>query len=217
MKEALAHYSELAAQDHVEPLPELPNSSKPVALTAGYPGLQQLRQRLSLTGDLPAAGADATPDVNTLTEALTKFQHRHGLSETGKLSHDTVDALNTPMSARVTQIEDTMERWRWLDSSYQDAALVVNLPEFMLRAYEGMGGSRHEVFRMEVVAGKSDDDTHHTPVIADQMKYLVFRPFWRSFRISKRTPAISQPRTTRRWISRATRHRPKFRGLKREQ
>ena len=82
------------------------------------------------------------------------------------------------MSARVTSIEDSMERWRWLNDDYQSAAILVNLPEFILRAYEGTGADHHEVFRMNVVDGKSDDDTHHTPVIADQMKYLVFRPFW---------------------------------------
>ncbi len=179
LKEALAHYIDLASQDHVEPLPEMANSSKPVALTSGYPGLHALQQRLALVGDLSAApDANAAPNVGELSEALKKFQHRHGLNETGKLSSDTVEALNVPSSARVTQIEDTMEHWRWLSDEYLNAAILVNLPEFMLRAYEGDGSDHHEVFRMEVVDGKSDDETHHTPFIADQMKYLVFRPFW---------------------------------------
>jgi L,D-transpeptidase YcbB len=71
-----------------------------------------------------------------------------------------------------------MERWRWLTDNYQNAAIIVNLPEFMLRAYEGTGGDHHEVFQMKVVDGKADDPEHNTPVIADMMKYLVFRPFW---------------------------------------
>ncbi len=179
LKEALDQYMQLASQDHVEALPDMPNTSKPLALTSSYPGLHSLQQRLALVGDLGATpDATAPANLNELSEALKKFQHRHGLNETGKLSHDTVDALNTPVAARVLQIEDTMERWRWLDEGYQNAAIMVNLPEFMLRAYEGSGGDRHEVFRMEVVDGKSDDETHHTPFIADQMKYLVFRPFW---------------------------------------
>ncbi|MGI4854160.1 MAG: L,D-transpeptidase family protein [Janthinobacterium lividum] len=177
LKETLAHYTDLAAQDHVEPLPDMDSKAKPMTLSAAYPGLQALQQRLMLVGDLQAADG-ATVDVNQLTEALTRFQHRHGLTETGKLSHDTVDALNVPASARVTQIADSMERWRWLNDDYQNAAVMVNLPEFILRAYEGTGSDHHEVFRMNVVDGKSDDDTHHTPVIADQMKYLVFRPYW---------------------------------------
>lgn len=177
LKTALAHYRELAAADNVEPLPTLPENGKPVALTPGYPGLQALQQRLTQVGDY-TGDAGAAPDVSALTDALKKFQGRHGLTVGGRLSHDTVDALNTPMSTRVAEIEDSMERWRWMDDTYQNASIVVNLPEFVLRAYEGTGGDRHEAFRMEVVDGKSDDDTHHTPVIADMMKYLVFRPFW---------------------------------------
>ncbi len=178
LKDALTHYMDLAQQDHVEPLPDLEKTSKPLALSDGYPGLQALQQRLSLVGDLSAPEENTRPDVNGLGEALKRFQHRHGLNETGKLSHDTVEALNVPASARVTQIQDSMERWRWLNDDYQSASVLVNLPEFILRAYEGTGADHHEVFRMNVVDGKSDDDTHHTPVIADQMKYLVFRPFW---------------------------------------
>ena len=178
LKEALAKYLALEPQDHVEPLPAMENSAKPQAITSNYPGLQALQQRLALVGDLQASSDDANVDLRALTEALTRFQHRHGLNETGKLSHDTVEALNVPIHARVTQLEDSMERWRWMDDTYQNAAIVVNLPEFLLRTYEGIGSDRHEAFRMKVVAGKSDDETHRTPVIADQMKYLVFRPFW---------------------------------------
>ena len=179
LKTALGHYLELAPQDHIDPLPTMESSAKPLALTAGYPGLQSLQQRLALVGDLDTPpDSTSAPDIASLSAALTKFQHRHGLNETGKLSHDTVEALNTPISARVTEIEDTMERWRWLDPDHQNAAIMVNLPEFELRAYEGTGSDHHEVFRMNVVDGKSDDETHHTPMIADQMKYLVFRPFW---------------------------------------
>ncbi|MGI4756246.1 MAG: peptidoglycan-binding protein, partial [Janthinobacterium lividum] len=110
LKEALAQYVDLAQRDHVEPLPAMENTSKPLALSAGYPGLQALQQRLALVGDLPSAGDNAAVDVAALSEGLKRFQHRHGLNETGKLSHDTVEALNVPASARVTQIEDSMER-----------------------------------------------------------------------------------------------------------
>lgn len=177
LKDALAHYQELAGQDNVALLPEMDSSSKAVALTGSYPGLQALQQRLQQVGDY-TGDKDAAADPASLGEALKQFQQRHGLTVSGKLSHDTVEALNTPMSTRVAQIEDSMERWRWMDDTYANASIVVNLPEFQLRAYEGTGGDRHEVFRMNVVDGKSNDESHHTPVIADMMKYLVFRPFW---------------------------------------
>lgn len=177
LKTGLKHYLDLVPQDHIDALPTMDPSAKSIAITAGYPALQSLQQKLTLLGDY-SGDANATASSADLTEALKHFQHRHGLNEDGKLGSATIDALNTPTTARVTQIVDTMERWRWLNDDYQNAAIVVNLPEFELRAFEGTGNDHHEVFRMNVVDGKSDDDTHHTPVIADQMKYLVFRPYW---------------------------------------
>lgn len=177
LKTGLKQYLDLVPQDHTDPLPEMNPSAKSIAITPGYPALQSLQQKLTLLGDY-SGDANATASSADLTEALKHFQHRHGLNEDGKLGSATIDALNTPITARVTQIVDTMERWRWLNDDYQNAAIIVNLPEFELRAFEGTGNDHHEVFRMNVVDGKSDDDTHHTPVIADQMKYLVFRPYW---------------------------------------
>lgn len=177
LKTGLQHYLDLVPQDHIEPLPSMSPNAKSIAVTAGYPAMQALQQRLLMLGDMQN-GPTLPGDANMVMEALKSFQHRHGLTEDGKLGSATIDALNTPMTIRVNQIGDSMERWRWLDDNYQNAAVMVNLPEFELRAFEGTGSDHHEVFRMNVVDGKSDDDTHHTPVIADQMKYLVFRPFW---------------------------------------
>ena len=184
LKEQLQHYMDLAAKDHSDPLPEVTKTS--VALTPGYPALQALQQKLQLLGDLQGdasaenAQGNATPapaapvDMGALTDALKHFQHRHGLTEDGKLSQGTVAALNVPVSTRVNQIGDAMERWRWLPDEYQKPAILVNLPEFVLRAFEG----DNETFAMRVVDGQSKEDEHHTPMIADHMKYLVFRPFW---------------------------------------
>lgn len=178
LKSAMAHYLDLVPQDHIDLLPVIDTKAKVVPLTSGYPALQAMQQKLILLGDMPSTTDPNSTDIEAMTEALKHFQHRHGIAEDGKLGHDVIEALNTPITARVTQIADSMERWRWLNDNYQSAAIMVNLPEFRLRAYEGTGADHHEVFRMNVVDGKSDDPTHNTPVIADQMKYLVFRPFW---------------------------------------
>ncbi len=183
LKDQLQHYLDLAAEDHTDPLPDTSSSA---ALTRGYPGLQTLQQKLQLLGDLQndtgdtstqtdnTAAPHAGIDLAALTDGLKHFQHRHGLVEDGKLSHDTVAALNVPVTTRVNEIEDSMERWRWLPDQYQKPAILVNLPEFVLRTFDG----DTQQFNMRVVVGQSKEDEHHTPMIADQMKYLVFRPFW---------------------------------------
>lgn len=180
LKDAMKRYLALASQDHIDALPDVGKS--PVAPNGSYAGLQALLQKLQMLGDLPGTvnvnnspNAPA-PQVDTaaLGDALKHFQHRHGLTEDGKLSQDTVAALNMPITTRIAEIGDSLERWRWLADEYQKPAVLVNLPEFELRAFEG----DEESFRMRVVDGQSSKDEHHTPMIADHIKYLVLRPFW---------------------------------------
>jgi murein L,D-transpeptidase YcbB/YkuD len=50
--------------------------------------------------------------------------------------------------------------------------VLVNIPDFRLRAYEG----DREVFEQRVIVG--EEYRNATPVFADSMTYLVFRPEW---------------------------------------
>jgi murein L,D-transpeptidase YcbB/YkuD len=78
------------------------------------------------------------------------------------------------MTARVQQLSDSLERWRWLPDNYQQPRVLVNLPEFLLRAY----GEDHSLaFTMRVVDGEAQGN-HDTPVFVRLMRYVVFRPYW---------------------------------------
>ena len=173
LKASLKQYLDMAAKDHSSALPEAGKSS--FAVNGSYPGLPSLVQKLALLGDMQGSeDAKDTHDLPAITEALKHFQHRHGIGEDGKLNAATVTALNVPITTRVQQISDSMERWRWMSEEYQHPAILVNLPEFVLRTFDG----DNEEFRMNVVDGQSSQEEHHTPMIADHMKYLVFRPYW---------------------------------------
>ena len=112
--------------------------------------------------------------TRALSDAVKSYQHRHGLAEDGKLTPETVKSLNVPLTERVIQLQDSLERWRWLPNQYVNAPLMVNLPEFVLRGYN----PQHQLdFTMRVVVGKVVGD-HDTPVFAHMMKYLIFRPYW---------------------------------------
>jgi murein L,D-transpeptidase YcbB/YkuD len=116
------------------------------------------------------------PPVYTadLADAVKLYQHRHGIAEDGKLTPDTIKSLNVPLTDRVIQLQDSLERWRWLPNQYVNAPLMVNLPEFTLRGYN----PQHQLdFTMRVVVGKVVGD-HETPVFAHMMRYLIFRPYW---------------------------------------
>ncbi len=138
--------------------------------------------RLELEGDIKSDDVPQVSDNSAqprilnklLSDGVRSFQHRHGLTEDGKLTQQTVDELKVPLNQRVVQLQDTLERWRWLPEPYVNPRLMVNLPEFVLRGY----APDHKIdFTMKVVVGKVVGE-HQTPVFAHMMKYLVFRPYW---------------------------------------
>lgn len=181
-EQALAHYLDLAKQQSQANADPLPMVTKPVSVGEAYPAVPELWARLQLEGDAPAAAQShpaASPDLHSIynhevSAAVKNYQHRHGITEDGNLTPQTIKLLNVPMTARVAQLQDSLERWRWLPEPYLHARLMVNLPEFVLRGYD----PQHTLdFTMRVVVGQVMGE-HQTPVFTHMMKYLVFRPYW---------------------------------------
>jgi murein L,D-transpeptidase YcbB/YkuD len=81
-------------------------------------------------------------------------------------------ALNVPVKVRIRQIQLNLERYRWLPAEFGSRYIYVNIPEYRLSAYEG----GKPVLQMRVVVG--DEYENATPVFADSMTSLVFRPYW---------------------------------------
>jgi murein L,D-transpeptidase YcbB/YkuD len=161
----------------VQPLPELPTGTKPVGVGGSYTAVPELWARLKFDGDVVTdgdAGADPQSYDARVAAAVKTFQERHGLQNDGKLGQATIDALNVPMSVRVQQLDDSLERWRWLPDNYVQPRVLVNLAEFMLRAYEP---DHTLAFKMLVVDGEAKGE-HDTPMFVRLMRYVVFRPYW---------------------------------------
>jgi L,D-transpeptidase YcbB len=177
-EQALSHYIELAKKQEEAAADPLPAITKAISVGEAYPAAAALLTRLQLEGD---AAADAMIDATSgntyshgLSDAVKNYQHRHGFTEDGKLTPQMIKSLNVPMTTRVEQLQDSLERWRWLPDPYLHARLMVNLPEFVLRGYD----PDHKLdFTMRVVVGKVVGE-HETPVFTHMMKYLVFRPYW---------------------------------------
>jgi murein L,D-transpeptidase YcbB/YkuD len=177
-EQALAHYLDLVKQQEQAGADPLPMVAKAASVGGTYPATEVLLTRLQLEGDAAAdttLGATAGSIFNaTLSDAVKNYQHRHGFTEDGRLTPQTIKSLNVPMTDRVAQLQDSLERWRWLPDPYLHARLMVNLPEFVLRGYD----PDHKLdFTMRVVVGQVMGQ-HETPVFTHMMKYLVFRPYW---------------------------------------
>jgi L,D-transpeptidase YcbB len=172
--QALQTYMELAKKDDGE---QLPATKKPIVPGDAYPGLPRLTRLLRLVGDLPAsANVPSDPAIyqGALVDAVKNFQRRLGRDPSGKIDAQTLADLNVPLSRRVRQMQLTLERWRWLPPSYQNAPIIANIPEFRLRAYDK---NFNIAVTMNVVVGKSYGG-HDTPVFSNTMQYVVFRPYW---------------------------------------
>ena len=191
-QQALENYVALARQDDGEQLPVPP---KPLEPGASYAGVPRLTRLLRLVGDLPADAS--VPDGSNvyaapLVTAVERFQKRHGLAPDGRLGPQTLKQLNTPLSFRVEQLRLTLERWRWVPYQFPQPPIVVNIPEFRLRAYDNAGKVG---LASNVIVGKAY--RHETPVFERDMKFVVFRPYWNvppSIRRSEIVPAIAKDR-----------------------
>jgi murein L,D-transpeptidase YcbB/YkuD len=171
-QKALQTYLALSREEACEPLPA---TRQPVQPGDPYEGTARLTRLLRRLGDLPP-GAAIPPDSRyegSLVDAVKRFQNRHGLDADGRIGKTTLEQLNTPLTRRVRQLQLTLERWRWIPHEFPRPPVVVNLPEFRLRA---LNDSYRTELEMKVVVGRAYG--HRTPVFANEMKYLIFRPYW---------------------------------------
>ncbi len=135
-----------------------------------------LRARLAAEGIVSAdSGASAKSAVydRNLAGAVAEFQRRHTIGVDSMLGTETVDALNKSAAYRLTQIVANMERYRWLPRSFGQRYIFVNVPAFKLEAYD----KGELALAMKVIVGQEYEDKA-TPVFADSMEFVVFRPYW---------------------------------------
>jgi len=188
---ALQSYLKLMHEDDGEKLPDITQAIDP---GKEYAGIARLTRLLRLLGDLPASAEVPSGSIyqGSLIDAVKNFQSRHGLAPDGRLGPQTVKLLNVPVSSRVEQLRLTLERWRWVPNEFPQPPVVVNIPEFRLRAYASDGSI---ALSTNVVVGKAY--RHETPVFEDEMRYVVFRPYWNvppGIQRSEIVPAIQRNR-----------------------
>ncbi|MFM9435321.1 L,D-transpeptidase YcbB [Janthinobacterium sp. CG_23.3] len=173
LRQALQQYRALGAHPALQqPLPA-PAGGK-LAPGQAYAGAADLARRLSALGDLPADAKGGAQYRDALVDGVKAFQLRHGLAADGVVGKGTLVQLNTSPAARIRQIELTLERLRWTPLLLGERMIVVNVPEFVLRAYEVKDGGAQ--LRMNVIVGKALDT--RTPLFVKDMLNIEFSPYW---------------------------------------
>nr|WP_241659382.1 L,D-transpeptidase family protein [Extensimonas vulgaris] len=139
-------------------------------------GLPLLVQRLVALGDLPPDTPVPARYDESVQNGVKAFQERHALDPDGVIGQATLEALSVPPAARAQQIALAMERLRWTPLLRGPRMIVINVPEFMLRAYEQQDGRIVLRLAMKVIVGKALNT--RTPLFDEDMRFIEFSPYW---------------------------------------
>ncbi len=186
LSKQLQNYRAIVAKGGWQKIPDTRNI-KPGA-PANPAVLAAVRNRLAVEGIVPASGANKASMIpspqgatassgstydHDLAAAVALFQTRHGINVDSALGKETIESMNVPASYRLGEIAANMERYRWLPRSFGSRYVFVNVSAFKLEAYD----TGQKVLEMKVIVGQEYQDKA-TPVFADSMETVVFRPFW---------------------------------------
>ena len=162
LKAALAFYRGIADRGGWAPLP----AGRPADFADGTAGGTALRHRLGYEDAVLAADPNAS-----LSDAVMRFQARHGLELDGRVGIRTLAELNVAASARVMQIAANMERWRWLPRTFEANFISVNVPDARLALT--LRGT--QVLESRVVVGRPHDPT---PILRVEGAGITVNPSW---------------------------------------
>jgi murein L,D-transpeptidase YcbB/YkuD len=180
LEAALARYQALATDSTLRP-PHVARASLRPGDT--YADMAALRRLLFAFGDLATDSTMRTDTANPLAytpeivAAVERFQQRHGLEGDGIVGPATFAALRVPIAQRVTQMELSLERWRWLPRRPPPRYIAINIPAFRLFAFDSDTIAAHPRVTMKVILGASRM-RRATPVFEGTMRQIVFRPYW---------------------------------------
>ena len=198
LSQQLQNYRTIVAKGGWPTVPATASNIKPGA-TASPAVIAAVRNRLAAEGIVVAGGATKSSMLPTLASiralsaalqsgttaassgvydrdlaaAVALFQQRHSINVDSALGKETIDAMNQPARYRLGEIAANMERYRWLPRSLGQRYIFVNVPAFKLEAYD----SGQKALNMKVIVGQEYEDKA-TPVFADSMETVVFRPYW---------------------------------------
>ena len=170
LQAAITQYSDIVAQGGWPVVP----ADKTLKIGMRDPAVVILRQRLAISGDLPAeAGAAASDAFDSYVDAAVKrFQARHGIQPDGVIGETTFAALNIPAHLRLTQLANNLTRLKgFLSKPLPSRFVMVNIPAASVEAVEnGVVVQRHTA-----VVGKVE---RPSPIVNSKITEINFHPYW---------------------------------------
>ncbi|MGF9562333.1 L,D-transpeptidase family protein [Neorhizobium sp. JUb45] len=147
------------------------NSGQTLRLGVNDPAVQQLRQRLMISGDLSRQAGISSAFDSYVDGAVKRFQSRHGLPADGVLGEFSVKALNIPARTRLSQLETNLIRLQSMSGDLGSRYMMVNIPGAYVEAVE----NDRVALRNTAVVGRIDRPTH---VINSKVYEVILNPYW---------------------------------------
>jgi murein L,D-transpeptidase YcbB/YkuD len=151
--------------------PVLPDG-EPLRVGSFGPSVVRLKERLSITGDLPPPGSHPPEFDETLSAAVMRFQARHGLAVDGVVGQRTRAALNVAVGDRVRQIAANLARLRALPDTAGQRMILINIAGFELDVIE----NGKAAFNSPVIVGRL---SRPTPALSSAVTRIIVNPYWR--------------------------------------
>lgn len=147
------------------------NSGQTLRLGVNDPAVQQLRQRLMISGDLSRQAGISTAFDSYVDGAVKRFQSRHGLPADGVLGEFSVKAINVPAQTRLAQLETNLIRLQAMSGDLGPRYMMVNIPGAYVEAVE----NDRVALRNTAVVGRIDRPTH---AINSKVYEVILNPYW---------------------------------------
>lgn len=170
LRKQLRVYRDIDSSGGWATIPAIKKAVKPGDSSSVIPAV---RRRLVQLGDMKDSSGSGNIYDPSMTEAVVRYQARHGLANDGVIGKSMIDELNVPVRERIEQIVVNMERSRWLPKNLTSKPnyLLVNVPEYKLHVME----NNQEAWNCNVVVGDTDNKT---VLFTGVLNNIVFSPHW---------------------------------------
>ncbi|MDJ0759129.1 MAG: L,D-transpeptidase family protein [Woeseiaceae bacterium] len=155
------------------------------------PRVPLLVERLAATGDLTSDAQVDSNAGNALSNAVLRFQTRHGLEPDMLVGKKTLRAMNVTVAERLSQLRTNLERIPEVFRDDRTDFLLVNVPAY--EAYLVRGGEI--VWAERAIIGEPETKT---PLFESAISHVVLNPTWtvpRKIAIEELVPKIREDPT----------------------
>ncbi|RZJ30228.1 MAG: peptidoglycan-binding protein, partial [Flavobacterium sp.] len=133
--------------------------------------VRDIKRKLIFWKDLAPQDSVSIIFDRKTSQAVRRFQQRHGLVPDGVIATGTIKQLNYSRDDRKAQILANLERWRWFAHDFGKDYVIINIPEYLLSVVKE--GDTLEQKR--IVVGRS---VRKSAVLSSTFSNIILNPTW---------------------------------------